>query len=399
MAGVSQLRALWRQPSWRWWAVASTLGRLLGTMAVLAYVLVGEAIYHSIPLGAMLAGATVVSSGVAAPVLGRRLDRAGLRTGLRWCLSLSAIALAAQFAAVAVGAPPWVIFPLAILQGIVYGPVGGAYRALLVAAVPPDDLPRANTVDAVLTEVGFLAGPALAGMAAAVGGPLALVGLMLGTVTVAAIVTLRLEPVERALPGAVDPWRQATARYVYAVCLAIGISLGLLESSVAARSVELGLSAPTAGPLFALVALGSGAAGFAVSILPDQRGRVLHRALLALSGLGAALVLAAMAPTPLLLAGTMVLVGIPIAPLNAMGAQRLQDTLDRRQLGEGFSLYSALILIGAGTGNLLTGQLLEAVGAQWLLVLSAGAPLTVAVVLAGHLLTAAAGPAVVGRRG
>lgn len=384
MDGLSELRVLVRQPPWRWWAVSATSGRLLGTMAVLAYVLVGEAVYDSIALGALIAGVAVVSSGVAAPLVGRRLDRAGLRVGLLRSLWLTTGVLVVQFVAIAVSAPVWVVFVLAGLQGVGYGAAPGAYRALLVPSVAPDDLPRANTVDAVLTEIGFVAGPALAGVVAALGGPLAVMALMVGVVAVAAVVTARLDEVEPAAPGAVSPWRHRDARYVYAVCLAVGASLGLLESAVAARAVELGLPAPSAGPLLALTAFGSGAAGLAVSLLEDQRGRIARRALLALSTLAAALGLAAAAPTPVLLAVTMVLVGIPIAPLNAMGTQRLQDTLERRQLGEGFALYSALILVGAGSGNLLTGRLLDSLGAPMLLTLSAGIPAAVAAVVAAH---------------
>lgn len=375
MAGFVELRELARQSSWRRWAIASTLGRLMATMAVLAYVLVGEAVYDSIALGALLAGAATFSAGLAAPLLGRRFDRSGLRTGVVRSLWATAAFLTVQLFVVATAGPTWLLFTLAVAQGVSYAAVPGGYRALLVPSVARSDLERANTVDAVLTEVGFVAGPAAAGIAAAVSGPLGVVGLMIAVVVTAAVVTARLHEVPRAGPGALVPWRRPAARVVYGLCFAVGVSIGLLESAVVARVVELGLPAPWSGPILALVAVGSGVAGLAVSMLDDQRGRLLLRTLLALGGFTLALALSAVAPNALLLAVAMVVVGAPIAPLNAMGAQRLQDTLEGRQLGEGFALYSALILIGVGTGDLITGRLLETAGASLLLACAAAVPL------------------------
>jgi MFS family permease len=382
VAGFAELRELSRQPSWRRWALASTLGRLMATMAVLAYILVGEAIYDSVALGALLAGAATFSAGLAAPLLGRLFDRRGLRVGLVRSLWATATFLTLQLAAVATTGPTWLLFSLAVLQGVSYAAVPGGYRALLVPSVSAPDLERANTVDAVLTELGFVTGPVAAGIAAAVAGPLGAIVLMIIIVVTAALVTGRLDEVQPAEPGALVPWRRPAARVVYAVCFAVGVSIGLLESAVAARVVELGLAAPWSGPILALVALGSGAAGLAVSTLHDQRGRLFLRSLLALGGFTLALGLAAVAPNAILLGVTMVLVGAPIAPLNAMGAQRLQDTLDGRQLGEGFALYSALILIGVGTGDLLTGRLLGEVGPAFLLGIAAVIPTVAALALA-----------------
>lgn len=386
MTGFAEVRALSRQPPWRLWALAAILGRLLSTMVVLAYVLVGEAVYDSIALGALLAGTATFSAGLAAPVLGRRLDRRGIRAGLVASLWITTAVLTAQLFVVTSAGPRWALFGLAALQGVSYAPVPGAYRALLVPSVSARDLPRANTVDAVLTEVGFVAGPAVAGMAAAVFGPLGVMTLMAAVVILAAVVTARLPRVEPAPPGAVSPWRRPSARMVYAVCFAVGAAIGLLESAIAARVLDIGYPAPLAGPLLALVAVGSGAAGFLVSTLSDQRGRFLLRAVSALGAFSVALALAALASNIVLLGLAMVLVGVPIAPLNAMGSQRLQDTLEVRQLGEGFALYTALILIGVGSGDLLTGRLLDPIGAVALLLVAAAVPLAVVIIIGIRLL-------------
>ena len=379
MAGLAAVRVLGRRRSWRQWAVSAVLGRLLATMVVLSYVLVGEAVYGSLALGALLAGAATFSAGLAAPVLGRMLDRWGIKRGLVVSLAVTAVLLAVQSLLVGLAAPPWMLFGVAVAHGVAYAPVPGGYRALLVPAVDAQHLPRANTIDAVLTEVGFIAGPAVAGAVAALSGSVWTVVTMAAVVAVAAATTARLPGEVRGSPAATRPWATSPARVVYAVALAMGVMIGIFESVLAARVVDVGRDASLAGPLLALVAVGSGLGGLAVSTLEDQRGRRLVRAAGALAVLGSALVLVSWADDVVTLAVTVFVVGIPIAPLNAIGSQLLQDTLDPGQLAEGFAVYTALILIGVGLGDLFTGGLLDAVGSAWLVSAAAVVPMLVLV--------------------
>lgn len=380
MSGFTEVRALSGQTRWRRWAVAAVSGRLLATMMVLAYVIIGEDRYGSIAFGALLASAATFSAGVAAPALGRLLDRSGLRRGLIAALAITIAILPLQIAVASTGSMRGLLLALAALQGVGYSAVPGAYRAMLAASVSEQDLPRANTVDAVLTEVGYVTGPAVAGVVASVWGPISVLVAMMIVTAIALIITWGLPDVAPSAAGAVSPLRRPTARVVYGFCLLVGMTFGLLETAVAARVVELGYAAASTGILLTLVALGSGAAGLAVSGMDDQRGRVAVRACSAFALLSGALVVTASAPNIVLLGAVLVVVGVPIAPLNAIGAQRLQDNLERRQLGEGFALFSALILIGVGLGNYATAQLLDVLGPSGLL-LCAGALMGVAAVL------------------
>jgi hypothetical protein len=52
-------------------------------------------------------------------------------------------------------------------------------------------------------------------------------------------------------------------------------------------------------------------------------------------------------------------VGFPIAPLNALAGLALQRTVAVPRQAEGFSLFPAMVLIGAGAGQALAGQLLR----------------------------------------
>ncbi len=160
------LSGLVRQPLWRRWTLVSLLGRLPLTMTLLALVLVGERVAGSLAVGAQLAGVATIAAGIAAPLRGRQLDSGGLRLGLRNAALLTAAVHGAQAAAVVAGAPLGVLFGLAAAQGVSSAALSGGYRALLVSVVSASQLPQANTLEAVLIEIAFVAGPSLAGILA-----------------------------------------------------------------------------------------------------------------------------------------------------------------------------------------------------------------------------------------
>jgi MFS family permease len=378
------LRGLLRQPLWRRWTLASFLARLPNTMTLLALVLVGEELTGSIAVGAQLSGVAIAASGLAAPWRGRRLDRFELRAGLQRACTLTAVVMAAQVVALAVGAALPVFFVLAALQGVAFAAVSGGFRALLVPVVPPTDLPRANAMEAVFVEVAFVAGPALAGILALLVGPLGVLVAMSASVGTAAVIARKLpalDPPAQRHAGA--PWRAPGAWPVYALAFAIGASLGIFESALPARAVELGMQTASAGYLLTLVALGSGIGGLASTMASDPLGRARVRGLLLLLAFGVLLVPVALLESVLLLAVALLLCGVPIAPLNALGALLLQHAIPPGRQAEGFAVYIAAILLGAGIGQSITGQLLDGVGSQALLLGAALLPAVTALTLIG----------------
>lgn len=366
---------LFRQPLWRRWTFAALLGRLPMTMTLLALVLVGKEVSGSVAVGAQLAGVATVTAGLAAPLRGRQLDRGGLRTGLRRAAVTTGLVLLAEAAAVVGGAGLAVLYVLAALQGVALAALSGGFRALLVPVVPPEDLPRANTLEAVFIEVAFVAGPGLAGIVALLVGP---VGVLLSMALAAfgsAVLTGGLPDVSPSTGGmAAAPWRSPGAKAVYLLAFAMGATVGLLEAAVPARAEVLGLTAASAGPLLALVAGGSALGGLFAAARRDHRRYQARVAVALLAGLGALQLAVAAAPGVIALGVWLFVLGAPIAPLNALGALRLQDSLPSTRLGEGFALYTAMILVGAGIGQSIAGQLLDTVGAQALLAGAAAIP-------------------------
>ena len=383
------LVALVRQPQWRRWTLASFLGRLPLTMTLLALVLIGERVTGSLAVGAQLAGVATLTAGVAAPLRGRQLDRGGLREGLRNAALLTAMVIVAQVVAVLAGWPLAVLYALAAAQGAALAALSGGYRAMLVPVVSAEDLPRANTLEAVFIEVAFVAGPSLAGILALLVGPVGVLLAMAGAAAASAVLVMTLPEV----PGGREhtdaaPWRAPGAMAVYLLALIMGVTVGLLESALPARAEELGTAAASAGPLLALTAAGSAVGGLFAALRADHRRYQARVAVVLLVLFGALLAGLAASGSVLVLGVVLFAVGVPIAPLNALGSLRLQDAVPPRRLGEGFAVYTAMILVGAGIGQSITGQLLDSVGAQALLFGCGIAPVAAAGVVA----------AVVGRR-
>ena len=373
------LTALIRQPLWRRWTAASLLGRLPMTMSLLALILVGERATGSLAIGAQLAGVATATAGLAAPLRGRQLDRAGLRVGLRRAAVLTGCVLSAIAVAVQVDVATPLLYLLAAVLGGSFSALSGGFRALLVPVVSADDLPRANTLEAVFIEVAFVAGPSLAGLLAIVVGPVGVLLVMAMTAFASAAITGGLPDVAPSVDRATaPPWRTRGAPPIYLLALLVGACVGLLESALPARAEELGLSAAAAGPLLALTAAGSAVGGLFAAARRNQREHQVRWAVGLLVALGALLAGLAWTSAVLPLCVMLFVVGAPIAPLNALAALRLQDAISLARLGEGFAMFTAAIMVGAGIGQSITGQLLDVVGAQALLAGAAVVPLVAA---------------------
>jgi MFS family permease len=373
-----------RNPSFRRWAVANLFARLPLTMNLLALVLVGELITGSLATGATLSGILTITSGLLAQPRGRRLDKVELRAGLRRDLVLSSVGMAGIALAAGVAAPVWVLGVLAGVQGVVSAALLGGFRALLVPAVSAEEIEPANALDAVFVEVAFIAGPAVAGAAALVIGPVGVVVLQAVSFLAAALMVGSLP----ARPPAADlsragpaPLRTRGALSVYLLAFGPGLALGGWEASVPARLETFGWEPAAAGPLLALAALGSGLAGLVAANLRDplRYGRALAAVLLFVFALSFAPT--AVATSVLVLAAGLFVVGVPIAPLNALASLSLQRIVAEPRQAEGFALYPAMILIGAGSGQAIAGVALRVLSPAAFMLLLAAVPAALAVVV------------------
>ncbi len=384
----SPLRDLLGNRLFRRWAVANLFARLPLTMNLLGLVLVGEAVTGSLATGATLAGIVTLTSGVLAQPRGRLLDRVELRTGLRRDLLLSAVAVGALAAAATLSAPVWALAVLSAAIGAASAAVLGAFRALLVPTVSAGQIEPANALDAVFVEVAFVAGPALAGAIALVIGPIGVLVVQALAFATAAWLVGGLParpPVADPSRAGPAPLRTRGATSVYLLAFGPGLALGAWEATMPARLEALGWEAATAGPLLALTALGSGLAGVVAANQRDplRHGRALGAALLI--AFAAVLGPTGIAPTLVTLAVALFAVGLPIAPLNALASLALQRTVAFPRQAEGFAMYTAMILIGAGSGQTLAGVALRTLTPGSLILVAALIPAALGVVVVGAI--------------
>lgn len=371
----SRLRGLFGNPRFRRWAVANLFARLPLTMNLLTLVLVGEAVTGSLATGATLAGILTLTSGLLAQPRGRLLDRVELRGGLRRDLLVSALAVLMLAIAATASAPVWVLGVLSGLVGVASAALLGGFRALLVPTVRPEEIEPANALDAVFVEVAFVAGPAVAGGAALLVGPIGVLLLQAVAFVVAAWVLGGLPtrpPASDPSRAGPAPLRTRGATSIYLLAFWPGLALGAWEATMPARLEAFGWEPAAAGPLLALTALGSGLAGLVAANQHDplRHGRMLAAVLLLV--FAAVLVPTALAPSLVILAAALFLVGVPIAPLNALAGLALQRIVATPRQAEGFALYPAMILIGAGSGQALAGVALRVLSPMEVILVAAG---------------------------
>ena len=363
MTTTGVLTALARTPGWPRWTAASFFARWPVTMTLVALVLAGEVAAGSLAVGAQLAGVATAANGLAAPWRGRRLDRGELNAGLRRATASGAVAFAALAVAVGVAAPLPVLFVLAAATGVALAGVNGGFRSLLQAVVPGAQLPRALTVEAVFVEVAFVTGPALAGLLAWVVNPTLVLVIMAVSAATSSMLLARLPRLEPPdTRPAAAAWQTPNTWPVFTIAAGLGIAVGAYEAALPERLVHLGTDPEHAGTLLAALAVGSALGGVVAARRDDVAARPRALAFVLLAGLGLPLTASAAVGSPLPLAAVLLIAGAPIAPLNALGAILLQRRVPAGRRSEGFAVYVAAVILGAGSGQLLTGMTLEAVG-------------------------------------
>ena len=365
--------------AWRWWVAGSFLARLPTTMVVIALVLAGKRL-GSYGLGAALAGLYMAASGAGALWRGRALDRRELRRGIVGELLVLAVALSATAALVQVRAPLALLVVALLVSGVASSAVMAGYRSFLREVVSGELLRPAFALDAVLVEVGFVTGPALAGGLALLVGPVGVLWAMAACSLVAAWVAgVRLperHPAPAETGAGPPPWADRFVLANYVVTFSVGISIGLLEAGFAPLAEVLGAQGGVAGICSAAYALGSGVGGLGLATRLANRSDHGRRALVFAAAVALLIVPVAAAPSLPVLLVLLFVGGLPFAPANAAASSHLQARVHPSRVTEGFALTTTSVLLGVGAGSGLASVLLGAEASPRLLyVLAAGPPL------------------------
>ncbi|GAA1893086.1 MFS transporter [Asanoa iriomotensis] len=326
----------------------------------------------------LVATASTIGAAVGAPLLGRMVDRRGLRPVLAVCTVAEGV-----FWSVAGWLPYPMLLGLALLAGVLMLPIFSVVRQSLAALVPPDQRRPAYALDSMSVELSFMVGPALAVLLATAVSPQATmwavgVGVVLsGTALFVFNPPVRAESESVAADGPVPPrrsWLTPRMLAILAIAAATTLVLGGTDVTVVAvlrESDQVGWT----GLVLALWGVYSLIGGFVYGSLSRVPSPLV---LLAVLALGTVLVALAGAEW-FLLAVALIPAGALCAPALAAAADAVSHLAPPSVRGEAMGLHGSAITVGLALGAPLAGWVIDASSPRWGFVATGVAGLLVAV--------------------
>lgn len=359
-------RAILRTPQVPRLVASATVGRLVFGMAGLAIVLLVRDGAGSFALAGLTAGSFALGCGIAAPMIGRVVDRSGQTRVLLVCAMVCAGAFSGL--ALSAGRLPNGLLPLlAAVGGATVPPIGACMRALwsfLLGHGP--QLQTAFAFEATVQEVVFITGPLLVVALIAVASPAAAMlaiaaAVLLGTVLFAATPASRAwrpQPRERDWAGALRGSGVRTALSLFALMAA---AFGTIEVAVPAVAEQLG-NRELSGLFLSMWSGGSMVGGLIAGALASGRGPE-RRVVVLLGALSAGLAPLAVAAVGVLpFALCMLLAGLAIAPTIACLYLLIDRSAPPGTVTEAFTWVSTAFTAGTAAGNAIAGSLVQHIG-------------------------------------
>ncbi len=256
--------------------LASIPGRLPIGMAGLSLLLLTQSTGASYAASGLVTGVYVTGLAILAPILGRLIDRLGPRPVLRICGVVYPTTLALLTLAIRSHLPPSIIVSIAACAGASLPPITVSYRALLRRRLDDDNLIiAALSLDAVLIEFTFIAGPLLVAVLITVASPVVAIPVAAACGLASSILFLRSSALSDwtmgGAPGAPESiapesilgeLRTPGLHYLLITTFGYAIVFGLVEIALTAYAANVGQPA-LAGVLLGLTSIGSALAGLA----------------------------------------------------------------------------------------------------------------------------------------
>lgn len=360
-------RALGR-PGAAAFSAAGFLMRLPISMMGLGIVLLVESRRGSYAVAGGVAAAYALVQAVVQPGLARLVDRVGQRPVLLGALPVEVAGVVALTVTAEEG-PVAVLLMSAGVAGAAYVPVGPLVRArwaFLLRGTPL--LHAAYSLESVLDEAIFIAGPVLVTLLATTIDPVA--GLLVALVFLTTG-TLFLAPQrDTEPPPRVGGDRRTGAsaiqvpgvRVLTLTFVAVGGLFGSVEVATVAFADEQGHPS-AAAVVLASFAAGSMLAGLAYGAV-RWRASLDHRYVLAATCLGVAVTAFPLAPGTTVLAATAFGVGFTISPTLISGFGLVEELVPPAALTEGLTWASTGLGLGVALGSSTAGQVVDAGGAR-----------------------------------
>lgn len=318
--------------------------------------------------GGLLSGVYVVGNGIGNPVLGGLIDRFGQRRVLLPTTAVHVAAVVALGILVKAGVPDPVLLGPAIVMGFSYLSVGSLTRArwsYLLAG--RRELDTGYSIESVLDEVIFTAGPLIATVAATQVDPV--LGLAIGgaLVTAGAVWLRRLTATEPPARAADAPPHRPAATYRGMPLLIVAtVGMGGMFAGVEVSAVAFcGQHGATgwSGVVLACFATGSAISGVLYGAR-HWRAPLLFRFRAQAIGFGVLSTLCLAAWNVPSLAAICVIVGFGIAPTLITGFSLVQHLVPSGSLTEGMSWLMTGLSVGYGAASAVVGRIADAQGAR-----------------------------------
>lgn len=319
-------------------------------------------------LGGAAAGASAFASAVAAPPIGRLVDRHGQGAIPRLlALVCAGAALAIVASLLTLGATPLIV-PLAALAGATQPAIGTLTRArwmALLHGTPAGD--SAQALESINDEISFLIGPSLVAVLATVGfvGLPIVVGSLLLVSGVFGLTSRRSLPPPPPHPR-VDgesrwPPFPAGRSVLVSTCL-LGIALGSVQVLQLAYCRALGLETGAALVFFVYSAAsltGAIVVG-AIAWRQPPRRRLALSLLVYVAGL---LPSALVSGYPAFVVASL-LAGVAIAPTFIQANALVAEATPTRYRTGAFAVLGSATILGIAAGSAVTGAAVDALGAD-----------------------------------
>ncbi|MER7766820.1 MFS transporter [Kitasatospora sp. NPDC096140] len=351
----------------------SLLGRLPTAMSPIGTLLLVSRNTGSVWSGSLVAGALAGGQAIGGPIVGRLADRRGQRTvGLAAALANAAalvVLVAASERGLALG---WQIAPAALtgLSVPLVGPLSRS-RWVRLAAGEPELTAAMLSLDGIVDEFAFTAGPALVGVLAGAASP-AVALLTAAVLSGVCAVLFALHPTAApGVPAPSHPQDRSAGRLLstpYVLLLAgtalLGACFGSVQVGVTATTEALGRPG-AAGLVYGFLGCTSSLAGVVIASLPARRG------LPARLRAGAALLFAASCVL-LLTSGDLIddsptngslaaltaaigFLGVAVAPQIITVFGLVERTVPATRLGEAMAALVSALILAQSAGTFLAG--------------------------------------------
>jgi len=363
---LAPYRAVLRLPGVRSLLLVAVLARVPSVAAGVTVTLhVVFELGHGYLAAGLVGTASTVGSAIGAPLLGRMVDRRGLRPVLAVCTAAEAL-----FWFTAGYLPYPLLLVGALAAGLLMLPVFSVVRQSLAALVPPPHRRPAYALDSMSVELSFMVGPALAVLLATeVSARAAMLAVGAGIVSagVALLVfnpPVRTDDEETAAADGPPPrrrdWLSPRMLAILAIAVATTLVLGGTDVAVVAVLRESGQVGWT-GLVLALWGAYSLAGGFVYGSLRRAPSPLVLLAVLA----------AGTVPVGLagdqwwLVAVALIPAGALCAPTLAAAADAVSHLAPPSVRGEAMGLHGSAITIGLALGAPLAGAVIDHSSPPW----------------------------------